>query len=259
MINATANLAGLNAKIARATAVAPALAEDTAKAQAGEVVRKLLELSRGWRDTGRYYRAWQQAANDVGARETLIALSDGKRANQIRVRLLKQARYYAGKRRYWQEIVRAHRAEGRKGKSVADAWRKLERATDQEDRALEQIRIWREAGKDGAAVLVGGRATKNDFNLSNLATIRTKVYGGDATTQRAGDAAYVTARNREPHARLVEYGAKRSIPGPDGKAMDVNIPARRPMTTALAAAKGQGIKPVTRAALKRKLEEATRV
>jgi hypothetical protein len=257
VISAKVNTSNLTRKIAAATAVAPALAEDAARAQAGEVVKKMLELSRGWRDTGRYYRAWQQAGNDVGAGLTLIGLDPGKRAGEIRVRLLKQARYYAAKRRFWQEVVRARVAKGAKGRWLNEALNKLERATDQEDKALEQIRLWREAGKDGAAVLVGGRATKNEFNLSNLATIRTKVYGGDATTQRAGDAAFVTARNREPHARLVEYGAKRSIPGPDGKAMNVNIPARRPMTTALAVAKGQGIKPVSRAALAKKLKDAT--
>jgi hypothetical protein len=101
------------------------------------------------------------------------------------------------------------RRKGAMWKSHRKALRELDRAGDVEDRAIQNLERFyemRNAGEGGLLVVRGRKSRKRRVGLSNIASLRVRLYGGVAELQRYSGGWSLVLTNNEPHARWVERG-----------------------------------------------------
>lgn len=203
---------------------------------AGAIVAKrcaMLATERA-KDTGRYRRAWQLAANRclelepsasaaAGPPAAVGALSESKFAKWHFVRINRNQEYFIkAKRRVSADLeyelnrvgmIETYERKGRNG-TVRTGTRvaklnkpkvdRLRKALWKIDLALERLDA--QERKLGSvvwkyAIVLGGKKTKDPFALSRAERVFTELYGG--TARLHSGFTLLTLRNDEPHARIV--------------------------------------------------------
>ncbi len=202
------------------------------------------------RDTNRYVRAWQLAANDAGLppRAVLPVRSSSKRAEWIKA-LEGQVDYWARQADKWQRLMTLYEqydaahptkknGEPRKKRTATASYRRYRRLRDRAAREVKKAdEILAEALASEGFLLFDkggfapGRAARFGKRKRFRTTIRAKVYGGEGSVMHIGPVTLVRLHNREPHASIVSRSARHG----------------RPLTFALAAVRAFGGRPVRKA------------
>ena len=151
-----------------------------------------VNIVRRWpKDTGRSNRAWAEAARKAGiASPPMTTLKKSRDSDAIQVRL----EYQVSK---WEGIVRNY------GDRRDKHYRKAVRIRD---RARETLANFLAA--EDPAILIGGRKVTKRFGVSNLASVRTTVFGGTGRIIEHQGETIVEMHNKEPHASIVERRTK---------------------------------------------------
>lgn len=167
-------------------------------------------------DTNRYKRGWAQALNAAGLGPVAVPeITRSRLADELKARLELQLERFearAEKKKkaaeYWQKVYANRYARaGRKDRWERDCAARRDRAAKdaatarkQAERAAEQLRLF-----DPRGLVVWGRRGKGGkLTLGEVATVRTKVYGGRGVVVGTGSGAYLLLHNLEPHASIVE-------------------------------------------------------
>jgi len=165
----------------------------------GVVVEQFVRVlvREGPRDTNRFVRAYQQAANDLGLGPFLVLdVVPGKDVAR-RERLVRQLRK-------WSAIVELNERAGRttyKGVKRTGPDKNYLRAVRLRDRAAKELAEFAEN-----SLVIGGR--RGSRGVGQLATVRTKIFGGKGRWIEAGGDLFAEVRNLEPHARIVQRRTK---------------------------------------------------
>ena len=120
------------------------------------------------------------------------------------------------------------------------------------DRIRQTIDAFAAQSEAGPVIAIGGRKVRKTVGsagvakvgLSNLTSLRTKVYGGTADFVRRAAISIVTLRNREPHARFVERGWKKKA------GALVNKPGTWAYANSIRTLRVTGVRRMSRAALR---------
>ncbi len=191
------------------TQVSRVTVEDAGKA----AVRTFTAISP--KDTHRYVAAWQRAGNDAGIGPiTVDAIVKSKSYSKNFTKLKRQTEFWIREEKRWKRNLESYDRRHRKAssKSYRDAKAKYAKIVKLRDRAIQQYQLL--DADPGTAIVIRGRNTVKATSLGQLATVRTKIYGGSAQWLFTGSNWILRLVNLEPHARIVEWGTSR-------------IPARR--------------------------------
>jgi len=169
----------------------------------------LLQFSAPFNDTNRYYNGWADAATKAGSPRAMLPLEKPKRYADIRARLQRQHDVSRDIFKFWSKRVAGIEARGgnyAKWKSYKQAKKKLSKAVDVFDRAIENLEHFQETGGVGAINFAGkyGGAQRTGLSLAALDRTIHKVYGGSGRVFNIGPKWLAELRNAEPHAKLVE-------------------------------------------------------
>lgn len=189
--------------------------EKAIRVQGAYVAGLCVENSKKHVDTGRNLRGWQLCYNSIGEGKVPVQTVKPSRVRDaIRKKLEAQVDRLAAVRATYERWIEIQKR--RKGHEGWPSFRKLvkkhKRIREIEDRALEQLFIY-QTDTSEATLLIGGRRTKAQYSKSRLRTVRTgmRLFGGDSRVYRAGSRWLIEIRNREPHARILEYGGMSSL------------------------------------------------
>lgn len=217
-------------------------------------------------DTGRYLRAWQEAHNDLGSGPPmpLVTLTAGRYSARFRAVLSRQLAAADARIAEMDAAIGAMEnatllpspGDKRYNRWAAGLWNsksekaynrflklksRRDKAYKQRDTAAAYLHLLMSAPKGSPIVLIGGRATKNPLATTALARPYARVYGGYSAISRVGRKWVVRSFNREPHARIVEYGMIRRINKQDtGAKAELTIPPHRIVARALAGLRAGG-------------------
>lgn len=175
------------------SAVGPAMAEAARRAP---------------RDTGRYRRGAAMAANAAGQSLAVPEVRSSRFAQRYRRILEDQIFDFE---RDLSEATIAEASSTATGVRRERLRKRIERARKRIQRAREELAAF-EASGGTAVVMVAGKGRR-------LTTVRARLYGGSASFRSREGESTLAARNREPHARLVE--ARQPLVGP---ALDAAAP-----------------------------------
>lgn len=156
----------------------------------------------GPRDTNRFVRAYAMAGNDLGL-GPFVAPPIRPGRYQANVRRLRS------QWRKWAYIVERYEAEGRthyKGVKKTGPDRGYQKAKRLRDRAAKSLEQLLEAGEGSGAIVIGGR--RGAKGLSQLASVRTKVYGGQGAWIISDGRTLARIHNLEPHASIVNRNTR---------------------------------------------------
>lgn len=195
---------GFDLKIKRLKQNVPEAGRQTVVALMDIAGHSLVDFSDGFTDTNRYINGWIDAANQVGVNIAKRQLKRPKRFHEIGAVLRKQERISEGIFKFWSARVKGmeQRPGHAKWKSYREAKKKLSKAVDLYDRAIENRERFDET--KGTGVINFGPKSKNKILLSSLNRVIFKTYGGSGRIFQRGTQWFGEMRNAEPHAKLVE-------------------------------------------------------
>lgn len=200
---------------------------------AARALRVMIAKAKAHSDTNRYVRGWELAHNQLPgvAPVGVSAVKPSRLTDQLQKRLEKQADYWREQQRRWDRNIANY--ETRQGHerwaSYRQALRTQAKVREIAARAQQELDTFKNSP---GAILVGGRAGKSRYRLGALATTRAIPLGGYSRLYDSPTGWVADIRNREPHARIVEYGGK-------------TAPARLVVRTGLAAVRTIGARRVS--------------
>lgn len=170
-------------------------------------------------DTARYVRGWQLAHNQIPLAPPVPVTplrENSKRAYYIGYYRRRLATYTPILDRVERQLSLAESEPPAAGNEITSGARvrALGRTGKKLKRIVERAKAHIEAllSEEGAtAIVIGARARAKYFSLGSLGQVSTTIYGGRATVNNLGRGTTLTITNLEPHARLVEYGFRRSV------------------------------------------------
>lgn len=160
-------------------------------------------LERSPYDTRRFRRAYAMAANDLGlgpffveaVRPSQRAFRRERLANQVQKWQFIVDRYERSNRTQYKGVKRTGPNEGYlRARKIRDRAAKILADFD----ALDE-------GARGTALIIGGRKGRG---VGQLASLRTRVYGGRGRWVDAPQGVYAQVHNREPHASIVQRNTR---------------------------------------------------
>lgn len=239
MLAVRTNMTGFNRKMKAlagpvAFKLSRAIVEDSGKA----AVRTLGVISP--KDTHRYVSAWQRAGNMAELGPIPVdAIVKSKSYSKNFTKLKRQAEFWTREEKRWKRNLESYERRHRKSgsKSYREARAKYAKIVKLKDRAVQQFQLL--DADPGTAIVIRGRNTVKSTSLGQLATVRTRIYGGSGTWSLTSRGWLLTLKNLEPHARIVEYGSSQS-----------KTPAYRPVARVKGLLKIRGAVSVSRAKAK---------
>jgi len=235
----------IEGKLSKLKANRDAARRESVAVLANEVVRFI--ITKAPRDTNRYVRGWQAAQNDISKASRTVGsvpldtIRPSRYAAQILTRIRKQASYWTAVRTKLEQRAETYRSSGVKEGSprMTRLLKSVEKVKEIERRARDMLRDLNE-NPDSAthAILIGGKKSLNPYTFGRLARSSRAFYGGYARMADIGGETFIEVKNLEPHANIVESRT-------------------RLMRSALSAVRGQGLKTVRGAYIKRLTENVS--
>lgn len=188
-IKLTADLSKFKAELDLIARQGPGASREAVKVMGRDFIQEVEMISP--RDTNRYVRGWLEAGTAAGVGNFPAPPVVPSRVGE------KLKAFFLAQFEKWDYIVRRNERSGR-----SDKWTR--KAIKLRDRAAEELAKYTETAIAVGVRVVDGRA----FSVGrgrNLATVRTKVYGGTGSITRNGHETIVLLHNLEAHASIVEY------------------------------------------------------